>query len=496
MNAAPLDNASLIGRPRVLSEDDIRKIHAVALHLVESVGMHIRHPRSLELLARAGCAPADGVVRIPGRLVEELRTKGPSSIAMYDRDGRPAMALGGYNSYFGSGSDLMSTWDLETQELRPSSLDDTRRAARLCDALPNISFVMSGAWPNELDASSAFLQNFRAMAQNTRKPLVVTCEGTADLTAMWRIACAVRGGTEALAAKPYFISYTESVSPLAHMDESLDKLLFCADRGLPSLYTPAPLAGATAPVTLPGVLAQGLAEYYQGMVVHQLARPGAPLIFGIGPLMLDFATMQSSYCGIEVSLAHTASIELAHWLDVPNWAYGGMTDAHCVDAQAGLEMAQFILLDMLCGSHLTHDVGYQGFGLEASLEQIVIADEFVGMNRRLLAGMTVDEDELAADVIAEVGPGGHFVGHRHTRSHHRASRFRPAVMNRSSRAAWDAEGRPDIRERARRRALDILATHEVPPLPRDVLEAIDAIVADYEGTERSASGAPTEEGPS
>ena len=223
------------------------------------------------------------------------------------------------------------------------------------------------------------------------------------------------------------------------------------------------------------------------MVVHQLACPGAPLIYGIGPLMLDFSTMQSSYCGIEVSIGHTASIELAHWLDVPNWAYGGMTDAHCVDAQAGLEMAQFILLNMLCGSHLTHDVGYQGFGLEASLEQIVIADEYIGMNRRLLAGMTVDEETLAADVIAEVGPSGQL--HRpppHAPSL-RKSRFSPTVMSRSSREAWDAEGRPDIRERARRKAIELLASHQVPPLPQDVAESIDSIVETFEETR------PTEE---
>lgn len=479
MNADSIDNASQIGRPRVLADEDIRKIHSVALGLVESVGMHIRHPRALDLLANAGCSQTDGVVKVPARLVEELRQRVPSSIPVYDRDGQPAMTLGGYNSYFGSGSDLMSTWDLETKELRPSSLEDTRRAARLVDALPNLSFVMSGAWPNELEPSLAFLQNFRAMVQNTRKSLVVTCEGARDLTAMWRIACAVRGGAEALAAKPYFISYTESVSPLAHMDESLDKLLFCADVGVPSLYTPAPLAGATAPVTLPGLLAQGLAEYYQGMVVHQLASPGAPLIYGIGPLMLDFSTMQSSYCGIEVTVGHTASIEIAHWLDVPNWAYAGMTDAHCVDAQAGLEMAEAILLSMLCGSHLTHDVGYQGFGLEASLEQVVIADEFIGMNRRLLAGVTVDEQALAADVIAEVGPSGQFIGHRHTRRHYR-SRFQPVVMSRSSRDTWEAEGRPDVRERARRRAIELLASHQAPPLPRDVAENIDAIVKTFE----------------
>ena len=487
MNADSTLNGSLIGRPRVLADADIQKIHRTALGIVESVGMHIRHPRALDLLAKAGCTQTDGVVKIPARLVEELRKQVPTSIPIYDRDGQPAMTLAGYNSYFGSGSDLMSTWDLESKELRPSTLEDTRRAARLCDALPNIDFVMSSAWPNELDASLAFLQNFRAMVQNTRKPLVVTSAGGEDLKAMWEIACALRGDAEALAARPYLLSYGESVSPLAHMDESLGKLLFCADVGLPSLYTPAPLAGATAPVTLPGLLAQGLAEYYQGMVIHQLARPGAPLVFGIGPLMLDFATMQSSYCGIEVSIGHTASIELAHWLDVPNWAYGGMTDSHCVDAQAGLEMAQFILLDMLCGSNLTHDVGYQGFGLEVSLEQIVIADEFIGMNRRLLAGVTVDEETLAAEVIAQVGPSGQFIGHRHTRDHYRTSRFRPTVMSRSSRDTWDAEGRPDLRERARRKATELLESHEVPPLPQNVVETMDSIVKTFEETGCSAA---------
>lgn len=491
MNTDLVENASRIGRPRLLSEQDLRKIHGAALDIVESVGMHIRLPRALDLLAKAGCSQTDGVVRIPPRLVEELRTKVPSVIDVFDRDERLAMRLGGYNSYFGSGSDLMSTWDLESEQLRPSSLDDTRRAARLCDALPNIAFVMSGAWPNELEARYAFLRNFRAMVENTTKPLVVTAEGAEDLEAMWQIGCALRGGAEALAAKPYFIPYSESISPLVHMDESLSKLLFCADVGMPILYTPAPLAGATAPITLAGGLALGLAEYYQGMVVHQLARPGAPLVFGIGPLMLDLATMQTSYCSIEVSIAHTASIELAHWLDVPNWAYGGMTDAHSVDAQAGLEMAQFILLNMLAGSHLTHDVGYQGFGLEASLEQIVIADEFIGMNRRLLAGVTVDDETLAADVIAKVGPAGQFVSHRHTRRHCRESQFRPTVLSRISQASWQAEGSPDLRERARQKAIALLERHEVPELPQSVQSTMESVIRAFEhdsGCEGPACG--------
>ncbi len=390
------------------------------------------------------------------------------------------MELGGYNSYFGSGSDLMSTWDLESGELRESCLQDTERSARLCDALPNIDFIMSGAWPNELDARVAFLHNFRAMVKNTTKPMVVTADDRNDVSVMWQIGCALRGGAEQLAAKPYFVVYGEPVSPLRHMDEAIDKLLYCAEVGLPCLYTPAPMVGGTSPITMAGALAQGLAEYYQGMVVHQLAKPGAPLIFGIGPLVLDLMSMQASYSAVEFFLGHTAQIELARWLDVPNWAYGGMTDSHSLDCQAGLEIAEVTLLDMLSGSNLTHDAGYQGFGLAASLEQIVVVDEFVGMNRRLLAGIEVDEETLALEALADVGPGGEFISHRHTRRFCREAQWRPTVISRASQGTWENDGRADLNERARRKALALLASHEVAELSQSVNEAMDALLLEFE----------------
>jgi trimethylamine---corrinoid protein Co-methyltransferase len=480
MDVDRLANASQIGRPRILSETDLGKIHRAALDIVASIGMNIQHPRALELLREHGCTESEGRVRIPPDLVEKTRESVPSRIMVFDRQGQPAMELGGYNSYFGSGSDLMSTWDLESGELRESCLQDTERSARLCDALPNIDFVMSGAWPNELEARVAFLHNFRAMVSNTTKPLVVTAEDRKDVQVMWQVGCALRGGAEELAAKPYFIVYGESVSPLRHMDEAIDKLLYCADAGIPCLYTPAPLVGGTGPVTMAGALALGLAEYYQGMVVQQLARPGAPLIFGIGPLVLDLTSMQSSYSAIEFFMGHTAQIELARWLDVPNWAYGGMTDSHSLDCQAGLEIAEVTLLDMLCGSNLTHDAGYQGFGLAASLEQIVVVDEFVSMNRRLLSGIEVNDETLALDAIADVGPGGEFISHRHTRRFCREAQWRPTVLSRASQANWEKDGRADLNERARRKALAVLASHEVAELPQSVSEAMDALILEYE----------------
>ena len=140
------------------------------------------------------------------------------------------MELGEYNSYFGlPGSDLINTWDIESREHRRSNLDDVARSARLTDALPNMDFVMSSAYPNELDPHRSYIEEFRAMVNNTTKPLVMTCENADDLRVMWEVSCKIRGGAEELRFKPYFIMYSEPICPLMHSETALEKLLPCAD---------------------------------------------------------------------------------------------------------------------------------------------------------------------------------------------------------------------------------------------------------------------------
>ena len=171
--------------------------------------------------------------------------------------------------------------------------------------------------------------------------------------------------------------YLEPVSPLSHPVESIDKLLFCADHGIPAIYSPAPLAGGTAPITVAGHTCQGVAESLFGLVIHQLRKPGAPFLFGIGPAVLDMATSQSSYNAPEYLMTFLCQIEMARWLDLPNWGYGGTSDSQVVDAQAGMEIGELALLCLAAGSNLNHDVGYLDFGLTASLELIVIVDEYI-----------------------------------------------------------------------------------------------------------------------
>jgi trimethylamine---corrinoid protein Co-methyltransferase len=470
------DRRTRVGQLTYLSEQDRRDIYAAAVRIISTIGMRVHHPEARELLRASGCRVTDGdLVCIPAELLEKARATAPSYIDVYDRDGGLAMTLGGYNSSFGTGSDLMSLYDLETGEHRPSTLADVGRIARLCDALPNIDFIMSSAYPNDVDPHRAFVESFRAMTTNCTKPLVMTSENADDLKVMWEMGCALRGGAEELRARPYFTMYLEPVSPLEHAVEATGKLLFCADWGIPAIYSPAPLAGGTAPITVAGHTVQGVAESLFGLVIHQLRRPGAPFIFGIGPAVLDMATSQSSYNAPEYLMTFLCAVEMARWLDLPNWGYGGTSDSQLVDAQAGMEVAELVIICMSAGSNLNHDVGYLDFGLSGALELIVIVDECVALNRRIFAGVEVTPETMAVDTIAAVGPGGEFLSAAHTAKHFRAAQWRPSIINRKGRPEWVKDGCLDLRERARHKALKLLETHETPPLGAGIAERIDAL---------------------
>ncbi len=462
---------------RHLSDDTKQRIFDAALQVLADVGASVSHPEGVELLVRSGCTLDDsGLLRVPPSAVERALSTVPSSFALYDRSGSQAMTLGGNNVYFGTGSDLMWQYDVETGEHRPSGLDDIARVARVCDGLPNIDFVMSGAYPTDLGPQGVYLATFLTMMRNTTKPLVLVAENEVDLGAIIDTAADLRGGAERLREAPYLLAYVEPVSPLLHPRESIAKLLLCADAGVPVAYVPAPLAGATSPISSGGHVVQGMAECLLGLVVHQLRAPGAPFMFGVNQGSLDMVSGQPSYTAIESFMNYLTIVEMAKWLRLPNWGISGCTDSQAIDAQLGLEVAELTLLSMLLGSNLNHDVGFMGFGLTGSLEEIVITDEFVSMNKKLLSGVPAEDLDLAVEAIAGVGPKGHYLGHPHTRAHLRKGpgQWRPGLLNRDNRDRWVEAGSVDLREKARRKALAILQTDPPAPLDPGLLQRADA----------------------
>jgi trimethylamine--corrinoid protein Co-methyltransferase len=470
----------LNSRLTLLSEEKCQAIYDGALTIIAEIGMKVPHQTARDLLAGAGASVAgDDLVRIPRELVAEARATVPRMIDVYDRNGEPAMHLGGFNSYFGTGSDLMSIYDFETGERRLSVIADVGRMAHLCDGLPNIDFIMSMAHPHDVEAYASYLESFRQMVSNTTKPMVMTAAGAEDLEVMWQIASEMRGGAEELRAKPYFIQYGEPVSPLQHAPEVLDKLLFCADWGIPLIYSPAPIAGATAPITHAGHIVQAVAESLFGIVIHQLRRPGSPVLTGMGPVKLDMSTVQALYNSAEYYTTYLGITEMAKWMDIPNWGYAGTSDSQCVDAQVGLDVAELTLLSMQAGSNLNHDIGYLDFGLTGAGESVVITDEVISLNRRTLEGIEVSEETLALDTIAEVGHGGDFLGARHTKRHVRSLQWRPTILNRSTQQKWEAEGSLDLTAKAHRKLTEIMTTHTPEPLPAAMKAKIDALVEEY-----------------
>ncbi|MEJ2167439.1 MAG: trimethylamine methyltransferase family protein [Desulfobacterales bacterium] len=456
-----------------LSQEDKGKIHRAVLQILSEIGVKIFQDEAVALLKDAGCTVSgDRMVRIPGKLVEQALASAPDNILIYDREGRQAMDLGGHHSYYGTGSDLIYALDSNSIQRRRSVLEEVIRAAKVADALPNLDFIMSFANPSDFPAKQGYLRSFQAMAANSIKPIVCTAENRDDLSAMWDIAAILRGGEDALRSKPYAIYYGEPVSPLKFPVESVDKLLFCAEKFMPVIFSPAPIAGSTAPMTIAGHVAQGLAESFAGLVIHQLKAGGAPFIMGMGPAVLDMATGQCSYNAPEYLLSYLAIIEMSHYYNLPNWGYAGTSDSQIPDGQATFEAGLLTFLAEMAGSNLNHDVGYLDFGLTGSLEMIVILNEIIDQVRRLCRGIPVDDETLAVDVIREVAAEGNFLAHLHTLQHLESTQWRPKLIGRMGNDKWQTSGSTTLLERAQQKLQQILQDHQPAPIPSVLAEQI------------------------
>ena len=451
-----------------LALEDKEKIHRATFKILSEIGMKIFQDEALALLKEAGCNVADDrMVKIPADLVQQCVASAPHNIPIYDREGKQVMDLGGHRSYFGTGSDLIYSVDSKTRQRQRCVLEDVKRAAKVADALPNIDFIMSFAHPSDLPAERAYLLSFQGMAANSTKPIVCTAADRDDLIEMWEIGRILRNGASELRSKPCFIYYGEPVSPLKFPVESVDKLLFCAEKSIPVIYSPAPIAGSTAPMTIAGHVAQGLAECFGGLVIHQLKARGSPFIMGMGPAVLDMITGQCSYNAPEYLLAYLAVIEMSHYYDLPNWGYAGTSDAQIPDEQASFEAGLLTFLSAVAGSNLNHDVGYLDFGRTGSLEMIVILNEIIDQVRRLCRGIPVDDEMLAVDVIKEVGADGNFLAHLHTLHHLQATQWRPDLISRAGYEKWQSSGSTSLLERAQKKLQQILKEHQPVPIPDD-----------------------------
>ena len=457
-------------RPRLslLDLSTLQYIHNSAQTILETTGLNVHHAEMRERLAARGARLGESPrVFIPMALVDRAVQTASKSIVVDDRLGRPAMRLEPREIYFGTGSDLVFTRDVNTGDRRPSRLSDTADSARLCDALDEIDFVMSFALPQEIAVGDVETQQYYAMLSNTVKPVIMTSfSGLETLQRMHQMACLVAGGAEAFRSRPNYVMYSQFVSPLQHDRLAIERLIFCAEQGVPLIYIPTIMCGASGPLTLLGSLALALAETLAGLAMHQTWLPGAPFITGACVSALDMRTGLFPYDTAEWRLCDLAMAEISRHYGIPVFGTAGATDSKLVDAQAGADYASSLLMTALAGTNIIHDVGYLESGLTGSLESIVLGVEKIRWVKRILAGIEVSEETLAADVIEEIGPARDFLVHDHTFKHLRKTVSTPLVVDHRDYDSWAAEGALEYRERARLYAKDIIASHRPEPVDR------------------------------
>ncbi len=460
---------------RKLSDEKLDRIHSASLEILEGTGMRLLEPRAVELLKQRGAAVEDGNrVRIPHALVEWALSTAPKQTVLHDRHGQKAMVLEGHNMYYGTGSDCPNVIDLRTGERRPGTLQDIVEATRICDALPNIDFLMSFCIANDLDPLTYDRHQMRAMLMHSTKPILFVTLDFAGCVDAVKMAEAVAGGAGALWSKPICACYINVSNPLRHNQEALQKLLYLAEKGLPTTYTPVVLRGATGPITAAGAIALANAGELAGLVIAQLVQEGTPVILTGG--VNDMLEMRTAIDCYSDPTNRVMLVELAHRYGLPIFGLTGCSDAKLPDQQAAAEAALSILLESLAGAQMAHDVGYLDSGMTNSVEQVVICDEIIAYTRHFMRELEVSDDTLALDLINKIGPDGDFMGSQHTRKHFREDWY-PQLFERRNYEGWMKAGAKPLRERAREKALDILEHHEPEPLPAAVQTEIDEIVA-------------------
>jgi trimethylamine--corrinoid protein Co-methyltransferase len=466
-------------RPRltVLDSDQIAQIHLATLEVLERTGVEISHPRALEILHGGGARVEGSRVRIPDWMVEEAIRQAPSRVVLGRRDGERSVFLEGDKVWFGPSVDCIDYLDPLTGERSRFTSEHCRITSTVADLLPNYTWVMTIGMADDVPPDVADRVIAKQVLTYCEKPLVFCCkdvESVRDIYEMYRL---VAGGEEAFRQAPTCVHYSEPISPLLYYEPAVDKILFCAEQGIPLINFPAPQGGSTAPATFAGEIVQGSAESLSGLVLAQLARPGAPFIYGAFATVMDMKTTIFSYAAAEMNLMVAAMAQLAQHYRLPFFGTAGCSDAKFPDAQAGVEAAFSCLSSALSGANLVHDAGWLDHGSVASPAFMVLVHEVLHMVGQYMRGIPVSDETLALDLIDKVGPGGHYLMEAHTLEHFRDVWYSD-LFDRTIHDQWLRAGARTFQERLREQTRQAME-HQPAPLPEDVLRELARMEAHW-----------------
>jgi len=462
---------------KVLDDEQMDQIKSATLHVLEHVGVRFPSEKALDKFAEHG-AIVDGdtqVVKLPVDFVLTAMSQAPRSYMLSGRAEGTDLMLGSGNSYFATDGCGVETIDSDTGEQRPSCKEDVARMARVSDYLSSIAFY----WPmvsaqdygrlaplHELDAS------YNNMVKHVQTETAMGCE-LAEYAV--EIARVIAGNEDELRRRPPLSSLICTIAPLSQDKEGIEAAMVYAASGIPVGFMGMPTMGSTAPAVPGGALTIGNAEAVSAMVLMQLVNPGAPvfqslLVSGMDPQSAQYlVTLPEKY------LCNAAAVQMAHDWGVP--ALGGtfgLNHKEPATWQLGRDSVYTALICALAGTDITIGLGMLDASTLLVPEQIIFDDEIYHNHRILTQGLDINPEGIALDVIEAVGPGGHFLSQKHTRSHIRDI-WIPELTHPRPSTNGNLDG--DIRQRARAKFDKILATHEPQPLEEASIYEINSILS-------------------
>jgi trimethylamine--corrinoid protein Co-methyltransferase len=456
-----------------LGAQEREKIHRASLEILERVGVDVHLDAARDLLVKGG-AHAHGIrIRIPEYMVARALALVPKRMTLYSRTGEAAIRAWGHNTHYGGGSDCLNILDHRTGERRAALLQDVRDAVCVQDALPEMDFCMSMVLPSDVDSDLYDRYQMEVMLNHTTKPIVFVTPDIEGCRAAVEMCEVVAGGAGAFQRRPFASCYINVTSGLVANAEALQKCIYLAEKGLPLLYIPLNAAGVNSPATTAGCMASMNAGTLLGIVLAQLVREGTPVgVPGWNGGPYNLKTMVGNYV---LADEQGVATEMGKYYDLPVFGLGGSTDAKVLDQQCGLEATISLTTALLHGANIVHDVGFMDSGLQASLQLMAICADFVGFLRAATAGVVVNDETLALDLIEELGPTGDYLRHDHTLRHFREPYY-SRLAEKGVYAQWLNKGGTTMEQRAGRLIEKILADHEPEPLPPDVQRDIKRIV--------------------
>jgi len=457
-----------------LNESAIRRIADAALEVLAKSGMAVYSPTAFEALRTAG-AQVDAesrMVRFPRSLVEDAIDSNPSSITLFSRNGQHDVVLERDRVHYSTGGTAIYVLDPDTGQRRPSTSKDVVLNARMVDALEHIHAFTINVFPNEIEQKDHIDANrfFHAL-DNTAKHVmggIYSLNGCQDVV---RMAQMIAGSAEALREKPFVSFITLIISPFKIDKDYGEMTCYLAKEGLPVVVPTEPICGTTSPITLAGSVLTHIAETLGGIALVQCINRGAPGICGSVGSITNLQTMDHLGGPIERAMINAAVAQMAQHFEVPLYSTGGTTDAKEVDIQAAYESAMSSLLVAMSGANYIHDIaGLMESDLTVSYEKLAMDNEILCMCQRVLRGIEVNDETLAAELMIEKGPGEDFMTEEHTLRHMRQEFFVPELANRQKRGSMSPGDNALVR--AKLLVKEIRSSPRISRLPADLRERI------------------------